>query len=129
MRSYFLCFNYSACKFRQTLKHCYILGLTLVPLLKITILKCLRHFKIVIFSRGTKENLLFMGQWSRFWQLWRVPVRRHVIWYKKWNLLLKGCIFPNFLAMIVFHNLPCWIYESSKKCPIRNIFFLLLMEH
>ena len=75
------------------------------------------------------KNLLRMGQWSRFWQLRWVSTPRHVIWYKNLNLLLKGCICPNALAIIFFfHNLTCWRYEVLKNnCPIRWAFFLWRM--
>ena len=61
------------------------------------------------------EELLRMGQWSRFWQVRRVPVLRDAICYKKLNLLLEWCICPKVLVInFFFHNLTCLRYEDFK---------------
>ena len=58
-----------------------------------------------------------MGQWSRFWQFWRVFVPRDSIRCKNLNLLLELCLCPMlFLAInFFFHNLTCWRYEGFKN--------------
>ena len=43
---------------------------------------------------------LLMVQWSRFWQLSRVPVPKDTISYKNLKLVLKGCIYPNIFAIL-----------------------------
>ena len=55
--------------------------------------------------------------WLRFWQLWRVSVLRHVIWYKNLNQLLKGWISSNVLA-IFFCSWFDWSYDSSRIYPM-----------
>ena len=74
------------------------------------------------------KNLLCMRQWSRFWQLWRVPVSSYAIWYKTWTCYWKGVFAPMFSEWIFPFII--WLAEDTEslknKFPIFNTFFLLL---
>ena len=124
MRSYFLCFNYSARKFRQTLIYCCIVGLTLVPLLKIIKLKCLRHFKIVILRYQRKICCLW-DNCRDFCNFEESLCEGMLFDIKNWACYWKG-VFAQFFGDDFFHNLPNWINGSSKSVPYATYFFCYL---
>ena len=63
----------------------------------------------LLHTTTAQKNFLYyplMGQWSRFWQLWRVAAPRHLTWLvdaKTWMCCRKS-VFPSqcFVLAIIF---------------------------
>lgn len=81
------------------------------------------------------KHLLRMGQWSKFWQLWRVFLLKGYYLMQKLEPVTGGVYLPYcFYNKFSFHNLNCSRYEgfknldvpytTEKMCSVWDIYFL-----
>ena len=98
------------------------------------------QLKCVCYHRSRRKNIcqgvwkfgiiskwkIMYGTMVKILETWKSPHVKACYLIQRLDLLLKGCICHNILAItFFFHNLTCWRHESlKKKCPIGNYIFV-----